>query len=48
VPNLELITAVDLEAWSETLDSRAQLPHLVRRLLLANRYVREVAMRSRL
>jgi hypothetical protein len=46
VTNPELITAVDLEAWSESLESRAQLPHLVRRLLLANRYVREVAMRS--
>jgi hypothetical protein len=46
MPNPEVINAADLDRWSESLESRSTLPRLVRRLLLANRHVREVQMRA--
>jgi hypothetical protein len=47
VSNAELVTAVDLDQWSGSLNAQSTLPVLVRRLVLATASVTEIAMRGR-
>jgi hypothetical protein len=47
VSNPELITALDLDQWSDTLAAQTTLPILVRRLILATTPVTEITMRAR-
>jgi hypothetical protein len=47
VSNPELVTAYDLDQWSESLAAKSTLPVLVRRLILATAPVTEVTMRGR-
>jgi uncharacterized LabA/DUF88 family protein len=46
VSNPELITAFDLDRWSDTLAAQTALPILVRRLILATAPVSEITMRA--
>ena len=45
--NPELVTALDLDQWSESMASKSMLPVLVRRLILATASVTEITMRAR-
>ena len=45
--NPELVTALDLDQWSESLAAKSTLPVLVRRLILATAPVIEITMRGR-
>jgi hypothetical protein len=47
VSNPELVTALDLDQWSESLAAKSTLPVLVRRLILATAHVTEISMRAR-
>jgi len=47
VPNTELVTALDLDQWADSLNSQSNLPLLVRRLILATATVTQIAMRAR-
>jgi hypothetical protein len=47
VSNPELVTALDLDQWSESLAAKSTLPVLVRRLILATAHVTEISMRGR-
>lgn len=47
VANPELVTALDLDQWSESLASRSMLPVLIRRLILTTAAVTEISMRGR-
>lgn len=47
VSNPELVTAQDLDQWSDTLAAQTTLPILVRRLILATASVTEISMRAR-
>ena len=44
--NPELVTALDLDQWSESMASKPMLPVLVRRLILATAPVTEITMRA--
>jgi hypothetical protein len=44
--NPELVTALDLDQWSESLAAKSTLPVLVRRLILATASVSEITMRG--
>ena len=44
--NPELVTALDLDQWSGSLNAQSTLPVLVRRLVLATASVTEIAMRG--
>jgi hypothetical protein len=46
VSNPELITAFDLDQWSDTLAAQTTLPILVRRLILATAPASEITMRA--
>ena len=46
MPNPELVSALDLDQWADSLASRSVLPRLVRRLILANAAVTQIAMRA--
>ncbi len=46
VTNPELVTALDLDQWADSLTAQSTLPRLVRRLILANSSVTQVAMRA--
>jgi hypothetical protein len=45
--NPELVTALDLDQWSDSLVAQTSLPVLVRRLILATASVTEITMRAR-
>ena len=45
--NPELVTALDMDQWSESLAAKSTLPVLVRRLILATAHVTEISMRAR-
>ena len=45
--NPELVTALDLDQWSDSLAAQTTLPILVRRLILAAASVTEITMRAR-
>ena len=45
--NPELVTALDLDQWSDSLAAQTTLPILVRRLILATTSVTEISMRAR-
>jgi hypothetical protein len=45
--NPELVTALDLDQWSESVPAKSTLPVLVRRLILATAHVTEITMRGR-
>ena len=45
--NPELITALDLHQWADSLNAQSTLPILVRRLVLATASVTQIAMRGR-
>ena len=45
--NPELVTALDLDQWSESMAAKSTLPVLVRRLILATASVTEITMRGR-
>ena len=45
--NPELVTALDLDQWSDSLAAKSTLPVLVRRLILATAHVTEISMRGR-
>lgn len=47
VSNPELVTALDLDQWSESLAAKSTLPVLVGRLILATASVTEITMRGR-
>ncbi len=47
VSNPELVTALDLDQWSDSLAAQTTLPILVRRLILATASVTEISMRAR-
>ena len=47
VSNPELVTALDLDQWSDTLAAQTTLPILVRRLILATASVTEISVRAR-
>ena len=46
MPNPELVSARDLDQWADSLASQSVLPRLVRRLILANASVTQIAMRA--
>jgi hypothetical protein len=46
VTNPELVTALDLDQWSDSLNAQSTLPVLIRRLVLATASVIEIAMRG--
>src|SRR6266480_2958909 len=46
VTNPELVTALDLDQWSDSLNAQSTLPVLIRRLVLATATVTEIAMRG--
>jgi hypothetical protein len=47
VSNPELVTALNLDQWSDSLAAQTTLPILVRRLILATATVTEISMRAR-
>jgi hypothetical protein len=46
VTNPELVTALDLDQWSDSLSAQSTLPILIRRLILATAPVSEIVMRG--